>query len=105
MSNTNNIISPKSCNYNCGTRIYWNTSESAYLEVFTKKKHQCPNRTNGKCVTQSTPNAAVSKPNYHYNKFAKQLKPKMLNSFELLTGSVSEIQKKYEILNNSVFET
>src|SRR5688572_6573550 len=100
MSNTNNIISPKPCNYNCGSRIYWNTSESAYLEVFTKKKHNCPNRTNGKSVTQTT--TTTAKPNY-YNKFAKQ-KPKMFNSFELLTGSIQDIQKKYEILSDIVTE-
>jgi hypothetical protein len=67
MSNTNNIISPKPCNYNCGTRIYWNTSESAYLEVFTKKRHSCPNRS--KSVTQTN---TAAKANY-YNKFLNTL--------------------------------
>src|SRR5918992_5027040 len=101
MSNTNNIISPKPCNYNCGTRIYWNTSESAYLEVFTKKRHSCPNRSKSKSVTQTT--TTTAKPNY-YNKFAKQPKPKMSNSFELLTGPIADIQKKYEILSDIVSE-
>jgi hypothetical protein len=103
MSSTNTIINPKSCNYGCNTRIYWNTSENAYFEVFAKKKHICPNRSNGQSLTQSTTNAAVSKPNY-YNKFTKQPKPKMSNSFELLTGPISEIQKKYEILSDIVTE-
>ena len=40
MSNQN-IINPKACNYGCGTRIFWDTSQNAYLEVFTKKKHIC----------------------------------------------------------------
>ena len=31
MSNTNTVINPKPCNYNCGTRIYWNTLENALL--------------------------------------------------------------------------
>jgi hypothetical protein len=97
-TNQNNIINPKTCIYNCNTRIYWNTSENANLEGFTKKKHNCPNRSNGKSVTQST---TANKPNY-YNKFAKQPKPKMSISFELLTGPVSEIQKKYEILSDIV---
>ena len=101
MSNTNNIISPKPCNYNCGTRIYWNTSESAYLEVFTKKRHSCPNRSKSKSVTQTT--TTTAKPNY-YNKFAKQPKPKMSNSLELLTGPIADIQKKYEILSDIVSE-
>jgi hypothetical protein len=29
MSSTNTIINPKLCNYNCGTRIYWNNEENA----------------------------------------------------------------------------
>ncbi|HZB16499.1 MAG TPA: hypothetical protein VE445_04965, partial [Nitrososphaeraceae archaeon] len=83
-NNNNNTINPKPCNYGCNTRIYWDTSENAYLEVFTKKRHSCPNRSsNGKSnnVTQST--TIATKPNY-YNKFSKQPKPKMSNSFELL---------------------
>jgi hypothetical protein len=100
MSSPNTIINPKPCNYGCNTRIYWNTSENAYLEVFTKKKHNCPNRINGKSVTQST---TTNKPNY-YNKFIKQPKPKMSNSFELLQGPIDSIQKKYEILSDIVTE-
>src|SRR5688500_6383456 len=101
MSSTT-FINPKACNYECNTRIYWNNKESAYFEVFAKKKHICPNRTNSsKSTTNNT--AAVTKPNY-YNKFAKQPKPKMSNSFKLLTGPVSEIQKKYEILSDIVSE-
>jgi hypothetical protein len=45
----------------------------------------------------------MNKPNY-YNKFTKQPKPKMSNSFELLTGSIQDIQKKYEILADIVTE-
>src|SRR5918999_1390192 len=99
MSNTNTIINPKPCNYNCGTRIYWDTSESAYLEVFTKKRHSCPNRSKS-VGTQTT---TATKPNY-YNKFAKQPKPKVSNSFELLTGPITDIQKRYEILSDIVSE-
>jgi hypothetical protein len=109
MSSTNStqIINPKPCNYNCGTRIYWNTLENAYYGVFAKKKHICPNKSNGKSVTtQSTTN--TNKPNYYYynkkSNYSKEPKPKMSNSFELLTGSVSEIQKKYEILSDIVTE-
>ena len=104
-NNNNNTINPKPCNYGCNTRIYWDTSENAYLEVFTKKRHSCPNRSsNGKSnnVTQST--TIATKPNY-YNKFSKQPKPKMSNSFELLQGPIAEIQKKYEILSDIVTET
>jgi hypothetical protein len=101
MSSTN-TINPKPCNYGCGTRIYWNTSENAYLEVFTKKRHICKNRiTNNNNVSKSS--TYLPKSNY-YNKFAKQPKPKMSNSFELLTGPIDSIQKKYEILSDIVTE-
>ena len=53
---TTNVINPKPCNYNCGTRIYWNTATSEYWEVFTKKKHICYNRVN---KPSSVPNTAL----------------------------------------------
>ena len=115
MSNqTNNIINPKPCNFNCGTRIYWDNSSNSYLEVFTKKKHICPNRSsssnnnnnNKSSIAEvSSANSTSNKPTY-YNKFSKQYKPKpnMSNSLELLTGPISEIQKKYEILSDIVIQ-
>jgi len=42
-TNQNNIINPKTCIYNCNTRIYWNNEENAYFEVSPTKKHVCPN--------------------------------------------------------------
>jgi hypothetical protein len=98
MSTQNNIY-PKPCAYNCNTQIYWNTSENTYFEVFTKQKHNCPNRSsnNAKPTTTTT----TTKPTY-YNKKPwsnTQPKPKMSNSFELLTGPIETIQKKYEILS------
>ena len=93
--NYTNTINPKPCIYNCNTRIYWNNEENAYFEVFARKKHICPNRTNSKTSTY------ISKPNY-YNKFTKQPKPKMSNSLELLQGSIVDVQKKYEILSDIV---
>jgi len=41
ISNSTNIINPKPCNYDCDTRIYWDTFSNSYLEVFTKQKHIC----------------------------------------------------------------
>jgi hypothetical protein len=108
---SSNIINPKPCNYNCGTRIYWNTSENAYVEVFSNKRHSCPNRS--KSVTQTTTANIVTshKPTYHNNYkksyFGAQvnkLKPKMSNSLEFLSGHILEIQKKYEILSDIVTE-
>jgi hypothetical protein len=102
-TNQQNII-PKDCAYKCGVRIYWNTSENAYFEVFTKQRHKCPNRSNNtKSLTQTTPN--TTKP-YYYKKpwTTSQPKPKMSNSFELLQGPIIDIQKKYEILSDIVTE-
>jgi hypothetical protein len=111
--NQNNNIYPKSCNYGCNTQIYWNTSTSEYWEVFTKKKHICPNRaSNDKSVTQSTTKnniatTATNKPSYYkksYYATQQQPKPKMSNSFESLTGPIDTIQKKYEMLSDIVSE-
>jgi hypothetical protein len=108
MSDTNNqnIINPKSCIYNCNTRIYWNVSENAYFEVFTQKKHICPNRSSSQqSKTTTTTTTAATKPNYYNKKpWSTQPKPKMSNSFELLTGPVDTIQKKCEILSDIVTE-
>jgi hypothetical protein len=113
MSNqTNNNIYPKPCNYGCNTQIYWNSSVNEYWEVFTKKKHICPNRsTNNKNKYSVTPPSNASKP-YYYNNTRKASsfsassnpKPKMSNSFEYLQGSIAEIQKKYETLSDIVTE-
>jgi hypothetical protein len=62
MSSTNTIINPIPCIYDCNTRIYWDTSENAYLEVFTKKKHICPNRSNGKPITNNNTAVPAAKP-------------------------------------------
>ena len=108
---TTNVINSKPCNYNCGTRIYWNTASSEYWEVFTKKKHICPNRVNNKPTTSSNNTLATgvsttsnTKPTYYSKKpwLTTQPKPKMSNSFELLQGPIAEIQKKYEILSDIV---
>ncbi len=108
---TQNIY-PKSCNYGCNTQIYWNVATNEYWEVFTQKKHHCPNRTNKSSVTSSNTSSATarvsaSKPTY-YNKKPwsnTQPKPKMSNSVEYLQGSIiGEIQKKYEILSDIITE-
>jgi hypothetical protein len=127
-NNNNQNISPRPCVYNCGIQIYWNSSVNEYWEVFTKKKHICPNRGQKSATTTTetpsdnsggkiTPPSTAQKPRY-FNPSAKkrtpyassssyftnQPKPKMSNSFEMLQGSVAEIQKKYEILSDIVTE-
>jgi hypothetical protein len=107
-TNQNNNIYPKSCNYGCNTQIYWNSSVSEYWKVFTKKKHICPNRVNNKPVTSAVAGSTTTsntKPTYYNKKpWSTQPKPKMSNSFELLTGPIETIQKKYEILSDIVSE-
>jgi len=100
-TSTNNIY-PKSCVYNCNTQIYWNNSTNEYWEVFTKKKHVCPNRTNNSNASKLS--TSVPKPNYYNKKPFAGPKPKMSNSFELLTGPIQDIQRKYEILSDIVSE-
>ena len=113
MSHTNQNIQPKSCVYNCGVQIFWNASTSEYWEVFTKKKHICPNRVNKPSVTPNNNTSAVgtttttsnTKPTYYSKKpWNTQPKPKTSNSLELLTGPIDTIQKKYEILSDIVTE-
>lgn len=53
-NNNNQNINPKSCVYGCGIQIYWNSSVNEYWEVFTKKKHICPNRGNKSSGTTTT---------------------------------------------------
>jgi hypothetical protein len=126
-NNNNQNINPRPCVYNCGIQIYWNSSVNEYWEVFTKKKHICPNRGNRSSGTTTTtrpegageggitPPSTAQKPRYFnpsarkktpYASFAAATpKPKMSNSFELLTGpTVADIQKKYEILSDIVTE-
>ena len=121
---TQNIY-PKPCVYNCGVQIYWNTTSNEYWEVFTKKKHICPNRVSKSATVTNKPSqvsngtyesinptsSTVSrtttntKPTYYAKKpWNTQPKPKMSNSFELITGPISEIQMKYEILSDIVTE-
>ena len=105
-STSNTIINPKDCSYQCGTRIYWNTSENAYFEVFSKKKHVCPNRSNKTTTTNNnnSSNASINRQSYYNKKPWVNNKPKMSNSLELLQGPIQDIQKKYEILSDIVSE-
>ncbi|MGH9980533.1 MAG: hypothetical protein ACRD6U_03145 [Nitrososphaeraceae archaeon] len=101
-------IYPKSCVYNCNTQIYWNTSTNEYWEVFTKKKHICPNRVNKPSVT-NTPSSTTgipgssNKPTYYNKKpWISQPKPKISHSFELLQGG---LDWKLMILSYSHIQT
>jgi hypothetical protein len=122
-NNDNQNINPRPCVDGCGIQIYWNTTVNEYWEVFTKKKHVCPNRGNKSSGTTTTtltadgitPPSNSPRPHY-YNPHARkrtpyasfsgqqQPKPKMSNSFELLTGPIETVQTKYEIISDLVTE-
>jgi hypothetical protein len=94
MSSTSNI-NPKPCNYGCNTRIYWDVNQNAYFEVFSQKRHICPNipNNNKKPIIPTTASTTTSntKPTYYSKKpwNRQQPKPKMSNSFEYLQGSIT----------------
>ena len=113
MSYTTHNIHPKPYAYGCSIQIYWTTSANEYWNIFTKKKHICPNHGQKSATTAAgiTLPSTTSKPHYYnltvtkrtpYTSFAgqQQPKPKLSNSFELLTT----VQKQYEMLSYSVTE-
>jgi len=123
MSYTTHNINPKPYAYGCSIQIYWTTSANEYWNIFTKKKHICPNHGQKSATTATATTAAgitlpstTSKPHYYnltvtkrtpYTSFAgqQQPKPKLSNSFELLTtGPKENIQKQYEMLSYIVTE-
>ena len=112
MSNTNQNIYPKPCVYNCGIQIYWNTLDNAYFEVFTKKRHLCPNRVNKLPSVPNNTSATVgatttnnTKPTYYSKKpWNTQPKPKMSNSFELLTGPIETFKRNMKFYQISITE-
>jgi len=86
----------KTCIYGCNTQIFWNADYNEYWEAYTRKKHICPNRGN----YGNKPTSTSSNTSYPYRKGRDSIlsKPKMDNSFELLQGSIKEVQKQYERL-------
>ena len=86
----------KTCIYGCNTQIFWNTEHNEYWEAYTSKKHICPNRGNyGNKSTIVSSNTSYA---YRKGRYSTLSKQKMDNSFELLQGSVKEVQKQYEVL-------
>jgi archaellum component FlaC len=121
-------INSKDCVYGCNTKIYWNTLNKEYVEVTSKKKHICPNRSknNNKLeVTASNYNKTLSSKPTHYNNnqinnqvnsnsnsqnYKKSWFPKpnykqpMDNSLEILKGPIDVIRKQYEVLSDLIKE-
>ena len=95
--NNQNTIYRKSRNYGCNTHL-WDASVNEYWELFTQKKRICPNRVNNNKPTTTTAATTTNRSTYYSKKpWSNTPKPKMSNSFEYLQGSITEIQKKYEI--------
>jgi len=117
-------INSKYCVYGCNTKIYWNTLSNEYLEVITKKKHFCPNRSiskNKSEVAAAFSNNSSSKPTYYKNNLQNNYDSKnnyshkkswlnsnnkqpMDNSVEILQGSAITVTKQYEVLTDLIKE-
>ena len=118
-------INSKYCVYGCNTKIYWNTLNSEYSEVLTKKKHFCPNRSiysNKSVDAAAINNNTSSKPTSHKNNLTNNYSNKnnysykkswpnpnnnkqpMDNSVEILRGSADKVTKQYEVLTDLIKE-
>jgi hypothetical protein len=103
-------IRPKSCTYGYGVEIYWNTEVNAYYELYSKKKHICPNIATYNKESTIIPPSTAGKPSYYNKEFpnsnqattATRIKSKMDNSFEFLRGSADTIKKQYEFLSDII---
>ena len=116
-------INSKYCVYGCNTKIYWNTLNSEYSEVLTKKKHFCPNRStnsNKSVDAAAINNNTSSKPTNHKNNLTNNYsnennynykkswlnpnnnKQPMDNSVEILQGSADKVTKQYEVLTDLI---
>ena len=120
VSNTNS----KYCAYGCNTKIYWNTLNSEYSDVLTKKKHFCPNRaiySNKSACEEIIDNNISTKPTLYKNDFKNNYSSKnsynykkswpnsnnkqpMDNSVEILEGSPDTIITQYETLSDLIKE-
>src|SRR5215210_6002427 len=73
MSYTIHNINSKPYAYGCSIQIYWTTSANEYWNIFTKKKHICPNRRQKSATALATatatagitPPSTTSKPHYY----------------------------------------
>ena len=103
-------IRPKRCTYGCGIEIYWNTEENTYFELYSRKKHICPNIATYYNESAIIPPTTATKPTYYNKEFsntnqattATRIKSKMDNSFEFLEGSPDTIKKQYEFLSDII---
>jgi ribosomal protein S18 len=104
-STTNQNIYHKPCVYNCNTLIYWNFATHEYWEVFTKKKHICPNSENKTTTTNTSAATPTKRPSYCKKPWSSQQpKPKMSNYLNYCKVQLMQYKKKYETLSDIVTE-
>ena len=103
-------IHSKSCTYGCGVEIYWNIEENTYYELYSRKKHVCPNLVTYNKESKIIPPTTAVKPSYYNKEFSNtneattktKIKLKMDNSFEFLEGSPTTIRKQYEFISDII---
>jgi hypothetical protein len=104
-------IRSKNCTYGCGIEIYWNTEENTYYELYSRKKHICPNIATYNKEPAIIPPTTAAKPSYYNKEFSNtneettkttRIKSKMDNSFEFLEGPPDIIKKQYEFLSDII---
>ena len=104
-------IRPKSCTYGFGIEIYWNSEENTYYELYSRKKHICPNIATYNREPAIVPPTTAAKPTNYNKEFpiinettttATRIKSKTDNSFEFLEGSSDTIKKNYEFLSDII---
>ena len=103
-------IHSKSCTYGCGVEIYWNTEENTYYELYSRKKHVCPNLVTYNKESKIIPPTTTAKPSYYNKEFSNtnevttktKVKLKMDNSFEFLEGSPATRRKQYEFISDII---
>jgi hypothetical protein len=102
-------IGPESCTYGCGVEIYWNTEENTYYELYSGKKHICPNLLiYNKDSKILRPNTAL-KPSYinkelsSINKVTTKIRIKSkMDNFKFLEDASNRIKKHYEFLSDVI---
>ena len=103
-------IRPKSCSYGCGVEIYWDIEENTYYELYSKKKHICPNLLTYNKQTAIISPITAAKPTNYNKEFSNtkqattntRIKSKMDNSFEFLEGFPDSMKKQYEFLSDII---
>ena len=93
-------VKTKPCSYGCGTTIYWNTEQSKYYELNTRKQHFCPNRQQN---APSKPKQSTTSTTSTWKPKEKEERPPMSNSIMLMQGT-KDVRQKYEYLSDLIIK-